>query len=91
MEKGENCAIDIETFGNANNNVNVSIKIYSAGDPTPGENAGTTLFNINGSDNHIITGSGIGINTTTIGANSLNVNGNATISRNVGTGIDHPN
>ena len=50
--------MDIKIFGNANSGVNsnVLIRIDSGGDPTPGANAGTITYNINGSDKHIMTG-----------------------------------
>ena len=72
-----NTTLDIKTFGGANSNVNSSvlIRIHSGGDPTPGANTGTVLYNINGTDRHIITATSFGINTITPGAYSLFVNG----------------
>ena len=62
-KNGANTAMDIKTFGTANSGVNsnVLIRIDSGGDPTPGTNAGTITYNINGSDKHIMTGSSFGI------------------------------
>jgi hypothetical protein len=83
-KNGANTAMDIKTFGGANSVVNsdVLIRIDSGGDPTPGANVGTITFNINGSDKHIITGSGMGIGTTTIGSYALNVNGTSYLNGN---------
>jgi hypothetical protein len=63
FKNGANSAIDLKTFGNSNSNVNsdVLIRLDSGGDPTPGANAGTITYNINGSDKHIMTGSSFGI------------------------------
>ncbi len=36
----------------------------SGGDPFPGSNSGKITYNINGSDRHIMTSTGLGINTT---------------------------
>jgi hypothetical protein len=82
--------MDIKTFGNSNSNVNsdVLIRIDSGGDPTPGANAGTITFNINGSDRHLITGSSFGINTITPGSYALNVNGVTYFQNNVGIGVN---
>jgi hypothetical protein len=83
-----NTAIDIKTSGQANNNVNsdVLIRIDSGGDPTVGANQGTILFNINGSDRHLISAATLNINTITSNGNALNVVGTAAISGNVGIG-----
>jgi hypothetical protein len=83
-----NTAIDIKTSGQANNNVNsdVLIRIDSGGDPTVGANQGTILFNINGSDRHLISAATFNINTITSNGNALNVVGTAAISGNVGIG-----
>ena len=88
FKNGANSAIDLKTFGNSNSGVNsdVLIRLDSGGDPTPGANAGTITYNINGSDRHIMTGSSFGINTITPGSHALNVNGttlfNGTITLN---------
>jgi hypothetical protein len=81
-KNGANTAMDIKTFGNSNSNVNsdVLIRIDPGGDPTPGANAGTITFNMNGSDKHIINGSSFGINTISPGAYALNVVGNVTVN-----------
>jgi hypothetical protein len=65
FKNGANSAIIIKIFGNSNSNVNsnVLIRLDSGGDPTPGANAGTITYNLNGSDKHIMTGSRFGINT----------------------------
>ena len=81
-KNGANTAMDIKTFGNSNSGVNsdVLIRIDSGGDPTPGANAGTITFNINGSDRHLITGSSFGISNTspnlTLDVGSTNGNHN---------------
>jgi hypothetical protein len=82
FKNGANSAIDLKTFGNSNSNVNsdVLIRLDSGGDPTPGANAGTITYNINGSDKHIMTGSSFGINTITPGSYALNVNGTTYIN-----------
>jgi hypothetical protein len=90
FKNGANYAIDLKTFGNSNSNVNsdVLIRLDSGGDPTPGANAGTITYNINGSDKHIMTGSSFGINTITPGAYALNVNGVTYFQNNVGIGVN---
>jgi hypothetical protein len=72
-----NTALDIKTFGSANNGVNgeIIIRLHSGGDPTMGAYVGTMTFNIDGSDRHIINRSSLGIGTVVTGAYSLNVNG----------------
>ena len=98
-KNGGNTALDLQTFGLANSNVNSSVlmRMDSGGDPTAGTNAGTITYNINGSDKHIINGSSFGINTITPGSYALNVNGttllNSTtyINGNTGIGISNPN
>ena len=57
FKSGANTAMDIKTFGNSNSNVNsdVLIRLDSGGDPTPGENSGKMIYNINGLDKHIMT------------------------------------
>ena len=60
LKSGANTAMDIKTFGNSNSNVNsdVLISLDSGGDPTPGENSGKMIYNINGLDKHIMTSTG---------------------------------
>ncbi len=64
-KNGANTAMDLKTFGNSNSNVNsdVLIRLDSGGDPYPGSNSGKIIYNINGSDRHIMTSTGLGINT----------------------------
>ncbi len=66
-----------KTFGNSNSNVNsdVLIRLDSGGNPIPGpnSNSGKIIYNINGSDKHIMTSSGLGINITSPGIFALNV------------------
>ena len=73
-----NTAIDIKTLGGSNSNVNsdVLIRIDSGGDPTAGVNTGTIIYNMNGTDRHIITATSFGINTITPEACALNMSGN---------------
>ncbi len=93
FKNGANSAIDLKTFGNSNSGVNSDVltRLDSGGDPTPGANAGTITYNINGSDKHIMTGSSFGINTITPGTNALSVNGTTYINGNTGLGITNPN
>jgi hypothetical protein len=42
----------------------VLIRLDSGGDPNPGSNTGKIIYNINGSDRHIMAATGLGINTT---------------------------
>ena len=81
-KNGANTAMDLKTFGNSNSNVNsdVLIRLDSGGNPTPGTNTGTIIYNINGSDRHIMTATGLGINTTSPGTFALNVSGDTLLS-----------
>jgi hypothetical protein len=82
FKNGANSAMDLKTFGNSNSNVNsdVLIRLDSGGDPTPGANSGKIIYNINGSDKHIMTSSGLGINITSPGIFALNVNGDSMLA-----------
>ncbi len=83
--------MDLKTWGNSNSNVNsdVIIRLDSGGDPYVGSNSGKIAYNINGSDRHIMTSTGLALNTTSPGIFALNVSGDTllSISLNVsGTG-----
>ncbi len=45
-----------------------------------GSNSGKITYNINGSDSHIMTATGLGINTTSSGIFALNVSGDTLLS-----------
>jgi hypothetical protein len=79
-----NTAIDLKTFGNSNSGVNsdVLIRFDSGGSPIsgPNSNSGEIIYNIIGSDKHIMTSSGLGINITSPGIFTLNVNGDSMLS-----------
>jgi hypothetical protein len=85
FKNGANTAMDLKTFGNSNANVNsdVLIRLDSGGDPTPGTNSGKITYNINGLDRHIMTATGLCINTTGPGIFALNVNGDSLLSNNL--------
>ena len=85
FKNGANTAMDLKTFGNSNSGVNsdVLIRIDSGGDPTPGTNSGKITYNINGSDKHIMTATGLGINITSPGLFALNVDGDTLISNHL--------
>jgi hypothetical protein len=76
-KNGANTAMDLKTWGNSNSNVNsdVLIRHDSGGDPSFGSSSGKIIYNINGSDRHIMTSAGLGINTTSPGIFALNVSG----------------
>ncbi len=81
-KNGANTAMDLKTWGNSNSNVNsdVIIRLDSGGDPNPGSNSGKIKYNRNGSDRHIMTATGLGINTTSPGIFALNVSGDTLLS-----------
>jgi hypothetical protein len=81
-KNGAKTAMDLKTFGNSNSNVNsdVLIRLDSGGDPSPGSNSRKIMYNINGSDRHIMTSTGLGINTTSPGIFALNVSGDILLS-----------
>jgi len=85
FKNGANTAMDLKTFGNSNANVNsdVLIRLDSGGDPTPSTNSGKITYNINGLDRHIMTATGLSINTTGPGIFALNVNGDSLLSNNL--------
>jgi hypothetical protein len=73
--------MDFKIFGYSYSGVN--IRIDSGSDPTPGTNSGKITYNINGSDKHIMTATGLGINITSPGLFALNVNGDTLISNHL--------
>jgi hypothetical protein len=48
-----------------------------------GAYAETITYNINGSDDYVMTGSSFGINTITLESYALNINGNTNINGNL--------
>ncbi len=84
FKNGVNTAIGVKTFGNSNSGVNsdVLIRLDSGDNPIPGpnSNSGKIIYNINGSDKHIVTSSGLGINITSPGIFALNVYGDSMLA-----------
>ncbi len=84
FKNGVNSAIDLKTFGNSNSGVNrdVLIRLDSGGNPIPGpnSNSGKIIYNLNGSDKHIMTSSGLGININSPGLFAWNVSGDSMLS-----------
>jgi hypothetical protein len=80
--------MDLKTWGNSNSNANsdVIIRLDSSGDHHPGSNSGKITYNINGSDRHKMTSTGLAINTTSPGIFALNVIGDTLLSTSVNVG-----
>ncbi len=74
--------MDLNTWGNSKSNVNsdVIIRLDSGSNPYPGSNSGKITYNTIGSDRHIMTSTGLCINTTSPGIFTLNVSGDTLLS-----------
>jgi hypothetical protein len=82
FKNGANTAMDSKTHGNSNSGVSsdILIRVDSGGNPTPRTNTGTITYNINESDRHIMTSTGLGINIASPGIFALNVSGDTLLS-----------